>query len=150
MRDSRNLRPREAHDKGAYRSWLPYVLIVSCRTSQDSSLDRPIHTEQRVTDEQLQLLFAGLPSSLLATLVLLTLTAAVMHVTGAIHALPASLGILTITAARFFLWLAYRRHGHRENIAWSTLFFIGAIAGGAAWGLGAVVVFPVGIVAAQA
>lgn len=113
------------------------------------SLDRPFQTEQRVRDEQLQLLFAGLPSSLLATLVLLTLTVAVTHLAGADHAPWASVGIVIVTAARFFLWLAYRRYGRRENIAWSTLFLIGAIAGGAAWGFGAVMVFPEENVAAQ-
>lgn len=113
-------------------------------------MDRPSQTEQRVRDEQLQLLFAGLPSSLLATLVLLTLTVAVTHLAGGIDALPASLTILTVTAARCMLWLAYRRHANRENIAWSTLFFVGSIAGGAAWGFGAVMVFPAGNVAAQA
>jgi PAS domain S-box-containing protein len=98
----------------------------------------------------LQLLFAGLPSSLLATLLLLTLTVAVTHLAGGIHIYPASLGILFVTAARFALWLAYERHADRENIAWSTLFFIGSVAGGAAWGFGAVIVFPVGDVTAQA
>jgi PAS domain S-box-containing protein len=110
-------------------------------------LDRPSQTEQRVSDEQLQLLFAGLPSSLLATLVLLTLTVAV---TGVDESSTASLGIVTVTAARFFLWLMYRRHADRENIAWSRLFFVGSVAAGAAWGLGAVLVFPAGNVAAQA
>ncbi|MFC4308763.1 ATP-binding protein [Steroidobacter flavus] len=98
----------------------------------------------------MQLLFAGLPSSLLATLLLLTLTVAVTHLAGGIHIYPASLGILFVTAARFVLWLAYVRHAHRENIAWSTLFFIGSVAAGAAWGFGAVIVFPVGDVTAQA
>jgi signal transduction histidine kinase len=113
-------------------------------------LDRPFQTQQRVRDEQLQLLFAGLPSSLLATLLLLTLTVAATHLAGAADPSPSSLGILAVTAARFLLWLAYRRHGHRENIAWSTLFLIGSIAAGAAWGLGAVMVFPSGDVATQA
>lgn len=113
-------------------------------------MDGHDHTEQRVRDEQLQLLFAGLPSSLLATLLLLTLTVAVMSFAGAIDASLASLGILTVTAARFLLWVAYQRRGDRENIAWSTLFFIGAVAAGAAWGIGAVIVFPVGDTAAQA
>lgn len=113
-------------------------------------MDRHDQTEQRVRDEQLQLLFAGLPSSLLATLLLLTLTVAVMYFAGAIDASPASLGILTVTAARFILWLAYRHSSDRENIAWSTLFFIGCVAAGAAWGLGAVIVFPEGDTAAQA
>src|SRR5690348_763755 len=107
-------------------------------------LDRLSQTEQRVRDEQLQLLFAALPSSLLATLVLLTLTVAVTQLADSIDASPAGLGIVTVTAARLFLWLAYRRYGDRENIAWSTLFFIGAVAAGAAWGFGAVLVFPAG------
>lgn len=113
-------------------------------------MDRHEQTEQSVRDEQLQLLFAGLPSSLLATLLLLTLTVAVTHLTGAIDLSPASFGILVVTAARFLLWLAYRRRADRANIAWSTLFFIGTVAAGAAWGFGAVIVFPVGDVAAQA
>jgi PAS domain S-box-containing protein len=113
-------------------------------------LDRHEQTEQRVRDEQLQLLFAGLPSSLLATLLLLTLTVAVTHLAGAINLFSASLGILVVTAARFLLWLAYRHRADRENIAWSTLFFTGSVAAGAAWGFGAVIVFPVGDVTAQA
>ena len=107
-------------------------------------------TEQRVKDEQLQLLFAGLPSSLVATMVLLILTVVVTYVTGALHISFASLGIVLVSAARFILWRAYRRHAGRENIAWSTLFSIGCVAAGAAWGLGAVMVFPKGDVAAQA
>jgi PAS domain S-box-containing protein len=114
------------------------------------SLDRHDQTEQRVRDEQLQLLFAGLPSSLLATLLLLTLSVAVMYFAGAIDLSPVSSGILVVTAARFLLWLAYQHRGNRENIAWSTLFFIGTVAAGAAWGIGAVIVFPVGDTAAQA
>ncbi len=98
----------------------------------------------------MQLLFAGLPSSLLATVLLLTLTVAVMYFAGAVDLSAAGLGILLVTTARLFLWLAYRRHGARENIAWSTLFFIGAVAAGAAWGFGAVIAFPVGDVSAQA
>jgi PAS domain S-box-containing protein len=113
-------------------------------------MDRHDQTEQLVRDEQLQLLFAGLPSSLLATLLLLTLTVAVTHLAGSIHIYPASVGILLVTAARFVLWLMHGRHANRENIAWSTLFFIGSVAAGAAWGFGAVVVFPVGDVTAQA
>jgi PAS domain S-box-containing protein len=96
------------------------------------------------------LLFAGLPSSLLATLLLLTLTVAVAHIAGATHAWRASIGILAVTAARFFLWRAYRRRADRENIPWSTLFLIGAIAAGTAWGLGAVIVFPAGDVETEA
>lgn len=118
--------------------------------SREKSLDRHHQTDQSVRDEQLQLLFAGLPSSLLATLLLLTLTVAVTHLAGPIDVFPASLGILVVTAARFFLWLAYRRRSARANIAWSTLFFLGSVAAGAAWGFGAVIVFPVGDVTAQA
>jgi PAS domain S-box-containing protein len=113
-------------------------------------LDRHDQTEQRVRDEQLQLLFAGLPSSLLASLLLLTLTVAVMYFAGAVDASLASLGILTVTAARFLLLMAYRHRVDRENIAWSTLFFIGTVAAGAAWGIGAVMIFPAGDTAAQA
>lgn len=113
-------------------------------------MDRPAQTQQRVRDEQLQLLFAGLPSSLLATLLLLALTLAATHVAGADHGPWASVGIVVVTAARMVLWMAHRRLGGRENIAWSTLFLVGSIAAGAAWGFSAVTVFPAGNVAAQA
>ncbi|MBL8269441.1 ATP-binding protein [Steroidobacter sp.] len=113
-------------------------------------MERQIRTEQRVREEQLQLLFAGLPSSLAATMVLLALTVAVTYVTGVIEISFASLGIVLVSAARFAMWLAYCRRPQRENISWSTLFFIGCIAAGSAWGFGAVLVFPAGNIAAQA
>jgi PAS domain S-box-containing protein len=116
-------------------------------------LQRQLQTDRHVRDEQLQLLFAGLPSSLFVTLLLLTLTVAVMELTGGADLHQTTLAaavIFIVTAGRFGLWLAYRRHHRRENIAWSTLFFIGCLASGAAWGLGAVLVFPAGNTAAQA
>jgi PAS domain S-box-containing protein len=106
-----------------------------------------------VREEQLQLLFAGLPSSLLATLLLLLLTIAVARLTGDVDlrlAIVAALAISIVTAGRFALWLAYRRNAQRENISWSTLFFVGCIAAGASWGLAAVLVFPEGNTDAQA
>lgn len=98
----------------------------------------------------MRLLFAGLPSSLLATLLLLTLTVAVLYLAGEIDASLPALGIVIVTAARFALWMAYQRRSDRANIAWSTIFFIGCVLAGAAWGFGAVIVFPAGDTAAQA
>jgi PAS domain S-box-containing protein len=121
--------------------------------TQGTSLDRQHQTEQRVREEQLQLLFAGLPSSLLATLLLLLLTIAVAKLTGEVDlrlAIAAALAISIVTAGRLALWLAYRRSAQRENISWSTLFFVGCIAAGASWGLAAVLVFPKGNTDAQA
>lgn len=106
--------------------------------------------QRQIKDEQLQLLFAGLPSSLLATLLLLTLMATTSSRGGAANVFTACIGLLLITALRFALWLAYRRQPRRENIAWSKLFLAGCIAAGAAWGAAAVMVFPSGDVAAQA
>ena len=103
-------------------------------------------------EEQLQLLFAALPSSLLATLVLVILTIAVAALTGEIEVkrtVIAAAGIGIVSAARFVLWLAYRRNPRRENISWSTLFFIGCVVAGAAWGSAAVLVFPEGDTDAQ-
>ena len=103
-------------------------------------------------DEQLQLLFAALPSSLLATLVLLVLTIAVAALTGEVDlqlTLIAAAGIGIVTAARWVLVLAYRRNPRRENIAWSKLFYIGCVVAGAAWGSAAVLVFPEGDTDAQ-
>src|SRR5687767_579094 len=104
--------------------------------------------QRQIKDEQLQLLFAGLPSSLLATLLLLTLMATTSSRGGAVNVFTACIGLLLITALRFALWLAYRRQPRRENIAWSELFLAGCIAAGAAWGAAAVMVFPSGDVAA--
>lgn len=103
-------------------------------------------------DEQLQLLFAALPSSLLATLVLLVLTLAVAGLTGEVDmklTIMATLGIGIVTAARFALLLAYRRNPRRENIAWWKLFYAGCVSAGAAWGAAAVLVFPEGDTDAQ-
>lgn len=106
--------------------------------------------QQRIANEQLKLLFAGLPSSLLATLLLVVLTVIVSELAGATDITTAGLGILFVTALRGVLWLAYRRMSQRENIAWSTLFFVGCVAAGMAWGFAAVAVFPHGDIAAQA
>lgn len=116
-------------------------------------MDRQHQTDQRIRDEQLQLLFAGLPSSLFATLVLLALTVAVVKLTGEVdlrQTALAAVGIFIVTASRFALWLAYRRRQPGENGAWSTLFFVGCVAAGASWGMAAVLVFPAGDTEAQA
>lgn len=105
-----------------------------------------------MSDEQLQLLFAGLPSSLLATLVLLTLTVAMAQFTGEVDVRQVAIagsGIVVVTASRFLLWLAYRRNQQLANISWSTLFFVGCVAAGASWGLAAVLIFPAGDTDAQ-
>lgn len=115
-------------------------------------MDRPDPTERSIRDEQLQLLFAALPSSLLATLVLLLLTIAAAELTGEVDmklTLIAAIGIGSVTAARFALLLAYRRNPRRENIAWWELFHAGCIVAGAAWGTAAVLVFPEGDTDAQ-
>ncbi|HEY0681256.1 MAG TPA: ATP-binding protein [Steroidobacter sp.] len=103
-------------------------------------------------DEQLQLLFAALPSSLLATLVLVSLTVAVAALTGEVDVTLTAIAaavISMVTACRLVLLLAYRHHPRRENIAWSKLFFIGCVAAGTSWGLAAVLVFPAGDTDAQ-
>lgn len=100
--------------------------------------------------EQLQLLFAGLPSSLLATLLLLILTLLAARSTGTMDVAIACAGIFAVTSARFALWIVHRRRGQRSDIAWSTLFFAGCVAAGVSWGLAAVIVFPRGDIAAQA
>ena len=63
--------------------------------------------QRQIKEEQLQLLFAGLPSSLLATLLLLTLMATTSSRGGAANVFTACSGLLLITALRFALWLAY-------------------------------------------
>ena len=115
-------------------------------------MDRQHQTDQHVRDEQLQLLFGGLPSSLFVTLVLLILTVVVVQLTGEADLREtglAAVGICIVTAARFTLWLFYRRHQQHENIAWSTLFFVGCVAAGASWGLASVLIFPAGDTDAQ-
>ena len=115
-------------------------------------MDRQHQTDQHVRDEQLQLLFAGLPSSLLATLVLLLLTAAVAELTGEVDTTQVAIAggdILLVTASRFLLWLAHRSRRQRENISWSMLFFIGSVAAGASWGVAAILIFPAGDTDAQ-
>lgn len=106
--------------------------------------------QRQIKDEQLKLLFARLPSTLFATLLLLALTAAVLSLSGATDVITACIGLLLVTGLRFALWLAYRRQPRRENIAWSQLFLAGCIAAGGAWGAAAVIVFPSDDIAAQA
>ncbi|MDY6945179.1 MAG: ATP-binding protein [Pseudomonadota bacterium] len=115
-------------------------------------MDCQQHTDRRIRSEQLQLLLAGLPSSLSATLVLLILTVAVIALTGGadIRKTAVAAGVILLVAAmRFAMWLAHRHHQQRANISWSTLFFIGCVAAGASWGFAAVLVFPAGNTHAQ-
>lgn len=103
--------------------------------------------DQQIKQEQLKLLFAGLPSSLLATVVLLALAVS-LNDSG--NTLLACSGIVAVSLLRLSLWWAYRRHSQRENIAWSDLFFIGCVAAGAAWGTTIILLFPQGDIAGQA
>ncbi|MET0534101.1 MAG: ATP-binding protein [Steroidobacter sp.] len=103
--------------------------------------------DQRIQQEQLKLLFAGLPSSLLATVVLLTLA---ITLTNGGDIFIACAGIVIVSLLRLALWCAYQRYSQHENIAWSDLFFIGCVAAGAAWGVTTSILFPLGDVAGQA
>jgi PAS domain S-box-containing protein len=103
--------------------------------------------DQRIKHEQLKLLFAGLPSSLVATLVLLALA---IGLTDTDNAILACAALLLVSVLRLGMWFAYQRYSQRENIAWSDLFFVGCVAAGAAWGATSVILFPHGDVAGQA
>jgi PAS domain S-box-containing protein len=103
--------------------------------------------DQRIKHEQLSLLFAALPSSLVATMVLLALA---VGLTDASNAVLACAALVVVSVLRLGLWFAYRRYSQRENIAWSDLFFFGCVAAGAAWGATTVILFPHGDVAGQA
>lgn len=103
--------------------------------------------DQRIKHEQLELLFAGLPSSLFATVVLLAFA---IGLTDPDNALVACSALLVVSFLRVVLWLAYRRYSQSENIAWSDWFFAGCVAAGAAWGVTAIILFPPGDIAGQA
>lgn len=103
--------------------------------------------DQRIKNEQLTLLFAGLPSSLVATVVMLALA---IGMTDTNNALLACAALLVVSALRLTMWFAYQRYSRRENIAWSDLFFVGCTAAGAAWGATVVILFPHGDVSGQA
>lgn len=103
--------------------------------------------DERIRHEQLKLLFAGLPSSLLATLVLLALA---VSLTADGNAVVACASIVVVSLLRLVLWRAYGRYSERENISWSGLFFIGCVAAGAAWGATTIILFPPGDIAGQA
>ena len=105
--------------------------------------------EQRIKDEQLKILYAGLPSALLGTAVLLVLTMTLSELTGAAYVIRACLLIFFVTALRGLLWLAYRRQPQAHPDAWSNLFLAGCIASGTAWGIASLIVFPHGDIAAQ-
>ena len=98
--------------------------------------------DQRIKNEQLSLLFAALPSSLVATMVLLALAIGLTDPGNAVFACAA---LIVVSLLRLGLWFAYGRYSQRENIAWSDLFFGGCVAAGAAWG--AAVCHPVSAVA---
>lgn len=103
--------------------------------------------DPRIKNEQLTLLFDGLPSSLVATMALLALA---IGLTDAGDIVPACAALVAVSGLRLGLWLAYRRYSQLESIAWSDLFLAGCVAAGAAWGATSVILFPQGDVAAQA
>src|SRR5688572_7737935 len=103
--------------------------------------------DRRIKHEQLNLLFAALPSSLVATMVLLALA---VGLTDTGNAVLACSTLLFVSLLRLGLWFAYGRYSQHENIAWSDLFFVGCVAAGAGWGATSVILFPHGDVAGQA
>lgn len=103
--------------------------------------------DQRIKHEQLNLLFSALPSSLVATMVLLALAIGLTDTGNAVLACSA---LLVVSMLRLTLWFAYTRYAKHENIAWSDLFFVGCVAAGAAWGATSVILFPRGDIAGQA
>ena len=105
--------------------------------------------QQQIKNEQSRLLFAGLPSALLATLVLLALTVTLSELTGTFRVINACLVIFIVTALRWLLWVAHRRQLLVNDDIWSRLFLAGSIAAGTAWGAAALIVFPQHDIAAQ-
>jgi len=103
--------------------------------------------DQRIKHEQLNLLFSGLPSSLVATMVLLALAIGLTDTGNAVLACSA---LLVVSALRLGLWFAYGRSARRENVAWGDLFFVGCVAAGAAWGATSIILFPHEDIAGQA
>lgn len=84
-----------------------------------------------------------MPIALAVNAVNALITTIVLHqLAGAVLPLVWLCTVLLVTAARFGLWLRYRRAASRRNPRWPLLATCGSLLAGLSWGLGGLALFP--------